>query len=181
MSGTPSKMSQSVLDLLKQVRSEGSVGLFLQELERDELGFDWIPDPQEMDGSSGTMADSAKRRLLSEVEETPAPRQMPVSTVKSSRQREESLPAGVKDLADWERTLIELGKYAKANLSYMELVSSSEKEKMAYVQWLIRQSSRSDLTPLIRDLVDFLVMFERTRTSAGPSYPGSSVPRKYKD
>ena len=76
MSGTPSKMSQSVLDLLKQVRSEGSVGLLLQELERDELGFDWIPDAQEMDGSSGTMADSAKRRLLSEVEETPAPRQI---------------------------------------------------------------------------------------------------------
>ena len=32
---TPSKMSQSALDLLKQVLSEGSVGLLLRE-----LGFD---------------------------------------------------------------------------------------------------------------------------------------------
>lgn len=63
----------------------------------------------------------------------------------------------------------------------MELVTSPEKEKGAYVQWLLRQSSRADLTPLIRDLVDFLVMYERSRASAGPSYPGSSVPRRYKE
>lgn len=63
----------------------------------------------------------------------------------------------------------------------MELVTSLKKEKIAYAQWLRRQANRSDLTPLIRDLVDFLLLYDHSQSQASICHPGSSVLRHYKD
>ena len=130
MAGQPPKMSQAVLDLLRQVKNEGSVDLLLHELERESLGFDWIPGDDEAP-TPGAMADSTKRPLAPEGEAQGPLSQMPMVVYKTGSAGSEGLPQGVSDFEQWGRTLIESGKYHKCDVSYYELAVSTEKDKMA--------------------------------------------------
>ena len=123
---------------------------------------------------SGAMSDGSKQRMVDEDQEDR--RRLAQLPVKSSV----SLPKGVKSLEVWGDTLIASGKYAKADLSYGELASSSRQEHSSYYSWLLSQKDRDDLTPPIRDLVNYLTMRFDGEDENRVCYPGSTMVRKFK-
>lgn len=184
MTRTCPKLSPALKSLLDQVKAEGLTGLLLHELEKDgELEFEMVAaSPERIRDESGTMSDASKRRLTAETAgEVPASiayaKAMPAARQKSG-QGSVSFPPGIDTLATWGKTLIETGKFGKANLSYEELSSSTDREKQSYCRWMVSQRHRDNLTPMVRDLVDYLTAVTEIDEENHTTYPGTSSVRK---
>lgn len=169
--GAPSNLSSATRELLAQVAREGSLDGLMAALgsqsEMDE--FELIP------GAPGAMTDGAKRRLTSEAE---LDDQLPMCP--RAKKSEKEFPHGISSMEEWGQTLIQTGKYARAEMSYAELFDSKDQSHMAYCTWLIAQKSRNDLTAPIRDLVNFLDRASSEGVVAKIYFPGSSTVRKFK-
>lgn len=174
MAGTDSQLSKAVQDLLRRVREEGSITALMAELSGDFQEFELVPSSQD----HGSMTDASKRRMTEAEQEPIRRRSSPIQN--SSGHGSELLPSGVKSFEQWGTTIIEAGKFGKQEMTYNELASSSETSHVKYVSWMLNQSGREDLSPVIRDLANYLVMFNRRVTSSGPVYPGSSTTRRFK-
>lgn len=116
------------------------------------------------------MTDASKRCMTEE--DAPA-RQMPVIRATKGR-----APTSLHK--EWGRTLVTAGSFDKQDLCYSELESSGETSKVKYVQWMINQGGRSDLSPEVQDMTSYFVAYAREKEADGPCVPGSSVTRKYK-
>ena len=123
-----SQMSSAVAELLQQqIRSEGSLGILLAELEKEHMEFELVPAID----SQGSMSDASKRCLTDPDAEAPSC-QLPLPVRGSKRMvNDEALPAG-----HWGQTLVEVGKFGKKGLSYHDLAVSSEAEKANYLKWM---------------------------------------------
>ena len=174
MAGTDSQLSKAVQDLLRRVREEGSITALMAELSGDFQEVELVPSSQD----HGSMTDASKRRMTEAEQEPIRRRSSPVQN--SSGHGYELLPSGVKSFEQWGTTIIEAGKFGKQEMTYNELASSSETSHVKYVSWMLNQSGREDLSPVIRDLANYLVMFNRRATSSSPVYPGSSTTRRFK-
>lgn len=62
----------------------------------------------------------------------------------------------------------------------VDLASSSETAKVKYVQWMVNQSNRTDLSPVIQDMARFFAVYTHEKQKDGPCIPGSSTVRKFK-
>ncbi|CAK9107745.1 unnamed protein product [Durusdinium trenchii] len=172
MAGTSQRLSSAVDELLQRVRDEGSMDSLLKELGYELGEFELVRESE----GQGSMTDASKRRMIDEVSPPP---QMPM--VRAAKTRASSkLPSGVNSMEEWGRTLVTAGKFEKHEISYSELASSSETSKVKYVQWMIHQSGRSDLSPVVQDMADYFVANAREKEGHGPCIPGSSVVRKFK-
>eukprot|EP00435_Cladocopium_sp_Y103_P020366 s2280_g4.t7 len=126
------------------------------------------------------MSDASKRRMVSppakEERETVLSGEPPKKiTGDSPASFGAKLPAGIKDINHWGKTLLEdinhwgktlleVGKYGKDGFSYEELQASTRQEHQSYCTWLISQRFRVDLTPAIKDLIRYLyVKIEHNR------------------
>ena len=186
MSGSCSGLSPALQSLLAQVKKEGLVGQLLHELERDEqLEFEMVSPEPGFKSVPGAMTGGSKRRLTGE--EIPDSKSMPTAkpdkkkVIGKPSKSSVELPPGVPDAMTWGRTLIEVGKYSKAGLSYAELSESSEPEKQSYCKWMISQQHRDNLSPMVRDLVQYLVLTSEEKESSGMCYPGCGAPRRFKE
>ena len=65
-------------------------------------------------------------------------------------------PDGIRDVEMWSRTLIAFGMYDKTKTSYLDLVTSNEERKVAYVKWC---RSRKNAKGQLKDLCDFLMHY----------------------
>lgn len=186
MAGVRSTLSPTLKSLLEQAKAEGMIGALLRELEKDgDLEFEMVTlDPESKSSEHGAMSDASKRRLtagsIDEPVRVPSAKAMALQQSHVSRS-EIPFPPGIDSLAMWGKTLIESGKYAKQNLSYEELSASGEREKQSYCSWMVAQRHRDNLTPMVRDLVQYLTLVAETQEKAGSVYPGSSSTRKFKD
>ena len=172
MAGTSQRLSSAVDELLQRVRDEGSMDSLLKELGYELGEFELVRESE----GQGSMTDASKRRMIDEVSTPP---QMPM--VRAAKTRASSkLPSGVSSMEEWGRTLVTAGKFEKHEISYSELASSSETSKVKYVQWMINQSGRSDLSPVVQDMADYFVANAREKEGHGPCIPGSSAVRKFK-
>ncbi|CAK9097083.1 unnamed protein product [Durusdinium trenchii] len=116
------------------------------------------------------MSDASKRRLTAETAgEVPASiayaKAMPAARQKSGQ-------GSIDTLATWGKTLIETAKFGKANLSYEELSSSTDREKQSYCRWMVSQRHRDNLTLMVRDLVDYLTAVTEIDEENHTTYPG---------
>ena len=68
------------------------------------------------------------------------------------------LPPGVPDLDTWGRTMIEFGKLSTLNISYLQVVESSDPQMVSYVKWCKGQVDCSD--GLLKDLGIFILAHE---------------------
>ena len=172
MAGTSQRLSSAVDELLQRVRDEGSMDSLLKELGYELGEFELVRESE----GQGSMTDASKRRMVDEASPLP---QRPM--VRAAKTRASSkLPSGVSSMEEWGRTLVTAGKFEKHEISYSELASSSETSKVKYVQWMIHQSGRSDLSPVVQDMADYFVANAREKEGHGPCIPGSSVVRKFK-
>ena len=65
-------------------------------------------------------------------------------------------PDGIRDVEMWSRTLIAFGMYDKTKTSYLDLVTSNDERKVAYVKWC---RSRKNAKGQLKDLCDFLMHY----------------------
>eukprot|EP00435_Cladocopium_sp_Y103_P048209 s2045_g14.t1 len=64
-------------------------------------------------------------------------------------------PADVENMSDWGTTVLRVGKFEKAGLSYAELRGSEDVETKKYLTWLMK-SIRPSFAPQYHDLVAYL-------------------------
>eukprot|EP00435_Cladocopium_sp_Y103_P036552 s3508_g9.t1 len=143
----------------------------------------------------GTMSDASKRR--GQTQDDAGCSKRPYSTIPGS---EESLtapallgrtphgkpiflPAGVKDLESWGRTVIQFGKYIQkrgsVGVSYAELFDgrASDEEKRSYVKWVIHQVDSAKGHLLDLGLYLCIRTGECVQGSQLPYIPGTGVVR----
>lgn len=131
------------------------------------------------------LAESGPKRYTSSAGLTPMGSFDPPGTVlgRTPKGHEICLPEGVEDLAMWGRTLVMFGKYQARNVSYLDLVESSEIETAQYVKWC---ASRVDTAG--GELKDFALFIHAIRAHRGtsgvasqlPLIPGSATVRQFK-
>lgn len=146
----------------------------------------------EVVGSHGAMTDGSKRRKespppFSEDESftselVPGSEQMPVrpNRIKAAEDYGSDLPEGISDVKMWGKTLLQVGKWASANLSYEEFYVSQDKEHQRYVSWLKNQKNRTDLGSPMIDLIRFVLVRSGVPTTQGSHFEGSSTRRQFK-
>ena len=147
-------------------------------------------DPSE----SGAMTDAAKRRGSDELSECQPKRvYTAVVTAEASDGSDRQtlcmtphgqpifLPEGVESVEMWGRTVIQFGRYmAKKGapcLSYEELFTSTEEEKMSYVEWVVKQVRGAK--GLLLDLSLYLCVRRHQTASISqlPVIPGTNMAR----
>ena len=163
-------ISPAVRELLQKVIQEGSLDSLVRTLTSPETDdFELIPV------HDGAMSDASKRRASDDLDH--------LRRVAATLPRDdEQLPPGVLSFAMWGNTLIISGKYAKKDLSYVELAQAIDPEKISYCGWMRSQAGRSDLTAPIRDLVDYLVLFQKKKSIGSVTFfPGSNIARIIKE
>ncbi|CAK9033038.1 unnamed protein product [Durusdinium trenchii] len=166
MAGTSQRLSSAVDELLQRVRDEGSMDSLLKELGYELGEFELVRESE----GQGSMTDASKRRMVDEASPLP---QRPM--VRAAKTRASSkLPSGVSSMEEWGRTLVTAGKFEKHEISHSELASSSETSKVKYVQWMINQSDRSDLSPVVQDMANYFVANAREKEGHGPCIPGDN-------
>ena len=163
-------ISPAVRELLEKVVQEGSMSDLMQALRQPAEHLDEF----ELIPGGVSMTDASKRRHTESPEDHD---QMPVLRFKAK----EDLPHGVHSFEEWGKTLIVSGKYVKREMSYRELAESIDPEKRSYCTWLRSQNSRKDLTAPIKDLVLYLVAYEKKHAKGSSCYPGSSIVRLFKE
>lgn len=185
MAGSSPQLSSTALELLHRVREEGGTSALLKELALEQEGFEFVHE--EIEQEHGAMTDAPKRRLTEGPipSESPAlTRQMPIPKTSAkgaqSHGYEHPLPAGVTSMEMWGRTIIDYGKLAKRGITYEELATSVDSELLNYQRWLRSQKGRENFSPLMKDLINYLLRFQAEHEGSASSYPDSSVPRRLK-
>ena len=168
--------------LLCQARDGGSIDQIMASLlgDQGESDFELLSD------GSGSMTDASKRRLTS------PPEKLETEVVLSGSEADKmkpgkspasfglKLPAGIKDMHHWGKTLLEVGKYGKEGFSYLELQSSTKMEHQSYCTWLLSQRHRVDLTPQVKDLIRYLFVKSEYSRVDGDCFEDSTVRRSMK-
>lgn len=171
--------AQLLKQLIKAAQTDGSITDIMHELEIEE------PDADGGFSVVSHMTDASKRR-----KESPPPRE----EVMASRDSQSpvipkgkncaadygtALPTGVPDMNIWGGTLITAGKLGNKNLSYKDLVESVDQEHQNYVQYLLTQRHRTDLTGPVKDLVRYCFCHSEM-SPGGPLFDDSGMKRQYK-
>ena len=69
------------------------------------------------------------------------------------------LPKGIDSFACWSECILEMGRYAKDELSYGDLVTSTLADHQSYVKRALRNPKKS-MNPRYIDLVRFLELYQ---------------------
>ena len=178
------------------VEDSESLRLLLSKAQRNGVLEQWTLGDSEFElvdpPVTGAMTDASKRRTadpgrsseqsLAAVPVAKAKAEpRPPTPVPEDRFRG-TLPPGVPSLSDWGTTLLEFGKYADMNWSYLELVTNEEPRVKQYCQWVVSHKNAKS-SPLFIDLADYLSCYFQAMdaaTTSGITYPGSAVPRRTK-
>ena len=174
--------SEALRALLSKAQQHG----VLEQWTSGDSEFELV-EPQML----GAMTDASKRRTVDpDVTASGVRRTLPVAKPKAEprpppadveERLRGSLPPGVPSLEFWGTTLLEFGKYADHQWSYLELVTNPEPRVAQYCTWVMTHKS-SKSSPLFIDLADYITCYKKTldETNAGVTYPGSSIPRRVK-
>lgn len=168
--------------LLQQAYANGSLSALLDELDKPETEmssdeFDMVPS------TPGAMTDGSKRRKeVPPVREMPKDHQLPISPnpTKSAAEYGLTLPPGITNFQQWGKTLLKVGKFASAGLSYEELCDSSDPAHQNYTQYLLTQKHRLDLTGPVKDVVRYINYRYQQHLPDAPSFEDSVVRRQFK-
>eukprot|EP00435_Cladocopium_sp_Y103_P056621 s837_g19.t1 len=123
-------ISAMLKDLLRNARAEGSLNMVVAELLASDDGgeFELIP------GGEGSMTDASKRRMTSPPESetmVSGPDGTKGITGESPAAMGTKLPEGIKDVTHWGKTILSVGKYERAEMSYEQIWQSDRKEHMS--------------------------------------------------
>ena len=89
------------------------------------------------------------------------------------------LPQGIEDVEMWGKTIIEFGQYKDQELSYFELISSSDDRMMSYVKWC--KARTKSASGQLKDLCNYMVHMQDTGVmSSNSTIPGTQQVRKFK-
>ena len=159
-----------IMSVLRAANQSGVLSLALQNLSQEnadvasESGHSWDLIP------NGAMTDGSKRRL------SPSPSEEAVieskENLRSAKELwarlEESavdkLPSGVSSMKVWSKTLITFGKFEKEKLSYFDLVTDADVNKMSYVKWIVGHTNDKSSAQL-KDLCAFIKIFQTGQES----------------
>lgn len=135
----------------------------------------------------GAMSDGSKRRVESPLNQSVAkarnpepPMTMTMSTPQVSWR--DRLPEGISSIEEWGDCIIEVGKYAKDDLSYGELVNSTLEDHREYVKWVLKNPKKSS-SPGWIDMVSYLTLHQGVTGRRGivrGHYPNSSMVRRFR-
>ena len=87
------------------------------------------------------MTDASKRLFSEEAVDERRQFPIPKGMSKSAHRPEPKFPPGVGSLKTWGKVIVETVKYAKQDLTYEELIASTQKEKQLYCHWMVAGSS----------------------------------------
>ena len=170
-------------DLLRRARADGSLDSLVASIlaEPEDGGFELLEGQQPKSVPAG-MSDASKRRMTElperEYQMSGPNEQKKVGT--SPHSFGLTLPDGVADVGEWGLTVLEVRKYGKMGMSYMELSASGSQAHQSYCAWLLTQKFRVDLTSPMKDFVRYLMVREAQTPGGGACFEGSTVPRKLK-
>lgn len=179
-----SKSLESLLRELNQCAEE-------QGISPDELA-DFMKEQADTQSDeflmvAGTMSDGSKRRGEDPHHGSVAKARnpLPPSSLSPSANPadwRDKLPEGISSLEEWGDCLLEVGKYAKDDLSYGELVNSTLEDHRDYVKWVMANPNKSN-SPGWKDLVSFLKLHSEVTGRRGivrGHYPNSSIARRFR-
>ena len=87
------------------------------------------------------------------------------------------LPAGIADLEEWGRTIIETG--AHKNRTYADVVADVNPKTREYLKWILARRNSSAIGPALRDFGHYVFNAPRSDEVDIPvTYPGSDVARR---
>ena len=92
---------------------------------------------------------------------------------------ESEFPEGITSLSQWGRTIVSFGQYNHQNVSYFDLISSTEARKANYVKWC--KSHGKTAGGFLKDFCNYIQLFEATSgENQGPKIPGTGHVRSFK-
>ena len=185
-------LSRDVAKMLNQFGSRAQeIGMSPQELamhltEKAEILF---ANEFELISGDGAMTNGSQRRMKN------PPAAMPKARMAKSRGRvsqsdgnfdceepQESLPKCIESFARWSECVLEMGRYAKDELSYGDLASSTLADHQSYVKWVLHNPKKAP-NPRYLDLMQFLELYQELTghgSVLGECFLGSDVPRRFK-
>ena len=174
MASLSSTTSGLMKELVRQAREEGSLDMMLAQLTAEHgEGFELLPE-------ASSMTDASKRRMTSQPE-----KESVISGADGAKEVsgspfsfEKKLPSGIRDLEHWGKTILQVGKYERAGLSYDQISTSDRKEHISYCAWMLAQKYRMDLTVQVRDFVRYLNVKSLSEQSEEVFFEDSTVRRK---
>ena len=180
MSGPSEEQMKKVRSLLDAIRKDGDMELLIAALH-DESGED-LSEFELLSPSSkpqGSMTDASKRRS-DEVSSSEAPclKQRPIAPHAGGKQPDDRFPPGISSLTEWGKTVLQYGKFGKADLTYAEMADDPAKDKSSYCTWIKSQKDRDNLHVQLRDFGKYLAARTDSAESGVICYPGSSLPRQ---
>ena len=136
MAAPGSQISIQLRELLRQAKTDGTLGSVLADVFYTSQESDWdhvVPE---------------------ECEDL----QLPVSatTSKSAASYGMELPPGIANIESWGKTILQVGKHSKLGMTYQEVYSSTNPKLQGYVKWILSAVCRIDLTPQVKDWVRFV-------------------------
>ncbi|CAK9010335.1 unnamed protein product [Durusdinium trenchii] len=163
-----------------RLRKDGTMELLIAALH-DESGED-LSEFELLSPSSkpqGSMTDASKRRS-DEVSSSEAPclKQRPIAPHAGGKQPDDRFPPGISSLTEWGKTVLQYGKFGKADLTYAEMADDPAKDKSSYCTWIKSQKDRDTLHVQLRDFGKYLAARTDSAESGVICYPGSSLPRQ---
>eukprot|EP00435_Cladocopium_sp_Y103_P016050 s2207_g4.t1 len=158
-------------------RAEGSMNMVIAEVMADHGDeFELIPGGE-------SLTDASKRRMLSPPESesvVSGPDGQKGFTGASPVSFGTKMPAGIRDLEHWGKTLLVSGKYERSKMSYEEITASERKEHVPYCAWMLAQRNRVDLTAPIKDFIRYLHVKSLSESIAETYFEDSTVRRQMK-
>lgn len=169
-------------ELIDRAKAEGCYEEVASLMADAEFEF---PSPT-LEPSS--MTDASKRRMLHYPEATePDLAGTDADRLASSMQPKKSpasykleLPEGIRDIDHWGLTMLKVGKLAKEDLCYDDLMSSANPAHVSYCTYLLSQSGRMDLTPPMCDVCCYVYVRHQMQSSSGSVFPNSTLRREFK-
>ena len=171
-------ISSLLKDLLHRARAEGSLDMVVAEILADHDGFEVLSS-----GGGESMTDASKRRMTSPPEAesvVSGPNETKNVVGDSPHSFGAKLPQGITDLDHWGKTVLQVGKYERANMTYFQISESDRKEHSSYCAWMVAQRFRVDLTAPIKDFIRYLIVKGLPDETSEICFDGSTVRRKMK-
>ena len=117
----------------------------------------------------GAMSDASKRRMDDEGYQAKTGRVKQAPIQPSGKSTSPTLPSDVSSLEDWGTTIMKIGKFEKAGLSYQELAASTQKDTQKYLSWLMK-SLNDSFNPQFHDLVSYLHATEYGKSASSSGF-----------
>lgn len=178
-------VSELLEELARRAQTEGMSLHELARLVEEQAVDDFQADFEVVPGA---MSDGAKRCIVDDAPVTPpqAKACVPVPARTPSLTEENvpasRLPPGVTSFSMWKQCMVDCGKYAKDDISYGELATSTLEDHRQYVKWALDNPKKST-TAAWKDLIAFLQLYQEIHSSSmstGICFPNSNMTRRMK-